>query len=301
MSSLVQIILAGGCGRRLYPVSSAFTPKQFIKVPGYGNLFQDAVMRAENIAATPVLVASNIRYRNNILSSLSQEQRTEFNFIFEPCQRGTFGAIIGAVAIAKDKFSDPVTLISFSNSRLDDLTEIKQKIQHILENFEDNTLYIINNKANDLNDDSLNDNFGFVLCRASNLLNFAKEHYMQIFEIASIGIKKAVVRENEISINYEDYCNLTELEFNRTFFDNKMKISEVNLSHPYKEILDFDDFFNSYQDQGEIKIDGKINDIDTRSFNKLSANYYLTNIDQNIYLKVKTDVVCRDNICVEVA
>ncbi|UCF89127.1 MAG: mannose-1-phosphate guanylyltransferase/mannose-6-phosphate isomerase, partial [bacterium] len=45
MKSLYALILVGGAGTRLWPVSRQFSPKQFMRIGGEWSLFQETVLR----------------------------------------------------------------------------------------------------------------------------------------------------------------------------------------------------------------------------------------------------------------
>ena len=59
MSSLKSVILAGGVGTRLWPLSRTFQPKQFLKIEGY-SLFQETFLRALRLCAPgDIIIVTN--------------------------------------------------------------------------------------------------------------------------------------------------------------------------------------------------------------------------------------------------
>ncbi len=55
MTHLTPVILCGGSGTRLWPLSRAGFPKQFLVLYGASSLFQQAVQRVNGLAATASL------------------------------------------------------------------------------------------------------------------------------------------------------------------------------------------------------------------------------------------------------
>ena len=70
---IVPVILSGGSGIRLWPLSRKLYPKQFISLVNQTTLFQDTIMRLHNEASSP-LVICNEEYR-----FLAAEQLREIN------------------------------------------------------------------------------------------------------------------------------------------------------------------------------------------------------------------------------
>ena len=77
MHSIVPVILAGGSGTRLWPLSRALYPKQFLALSGPQTLFQQAVMRLAALAGDAVevsaaLVVGNEEHRFMVLDQLRE-------------------------------------------------------------------------------------------------------------------------------------------------------------------------------------------------------------------------------------
>lgn len=91
----VPVVLAGGSGSRLWPLSSPEKPKQFVLKNAAGHsLFQATILRMANRAqfSAPIVVA-NINHRELIALQLAQLACVDAEIIFEPCARNTAAAI----------------------------------------------------------------------------------------------------------------------------------------------------------------------------------------------------------------
>lgn len=102
-AKVVPVILCGGAGSRLWPVSRENYPKPFVKMENGGTLFNDTLARAaclEN-AASPVIVC-NEAHRFYVQEALALRQM-EARIILEPEGRNTAPAIaIAAFALVGD-------------------------------------------------------------------------------------------------------------------------------------------------------------------------------------------------------
>lgn len=98
MTHYYAVIMAGGGGTRLWPLSRQAQPKQTIPLLGDQTLFQIAVRRLQPLFdAAHVLVVTGENYRE-LLQKQAPEVPAE-NFIIEPAPRGT-GPALGLAALA---------------------------------------------------------------------------------------------------------------------------------------------------------------------------------------------------------
>ncbi len=107
MSAVVPVVLCGGEGARLWPVSSADRPKIFLEMPDGRTLIKHALERARHFASKNfVLAVTNeayaFRVRGQFLSSTSAG--LEIGTIMEPVPRNTAPAIASAARFVAQKF-----------------------------------------------------------------------------------------------------------------------------------------------------------------------------------------------------
>jgi mannose-1-phosphate guanylyltransferase len=101
---VVPLILAGGQGTRLWPMSRAARPKQFLALTGQTSLFQQTLQRVDDPRYAPAVVITNSEYR-----FIVGEQATELGIalssvLLEPVARNTAVAIAAAAAHVAEQF-----------------------------------------------------------------------------------------------------------------------------------------------------------------------------------------------------
>lgn len=107
---LIPLILSGGSGTRLWPVSRRNLPKQFLSLAGHGTLFQQTVARTRALpdVAAPIVVASE-DHRFLAAEQLLEAGVEGAAIMLEPMARNTAPAIaLGALEAMK---RDPEALL----------------------------------------------------------------------------------------------------------------------------------------------------------------------------------------------
>ena len=109
-SHLTPVILCGGSGTRLWPLSRVHAPKQFVDLGGGRTLFGDTLARARRIpeAGAPIIV-TNEHHRFSVLNHLAKEKQDAV-IILEPSPRNT-AAAIALAAMAMSEQDDDLMLV----------------------------------------------------------------------------------------------------------------------------------------------------------------------------------------------
>jgi len=115
--ALQPVIIAGGSGTRLWPLSRAHYPKQFLALQGPQSLFQLAVRRlgalaAADIAVAPACVIGNEEHRFLMREQLAALPMPSATFLLEPVGRNTAPAMTLAALLALTETADPVLVVT---------------------------------------------------------------------------------------------------------------------------------------------------------------------------------------------
>lgn len=112
MQDITPIILCGGTGSRLWPMSRTQSPKQFQPVGGSGSLtfFQATVQRHRSKGYTKPVVVTAVQHKQTVLQQLSQIQ-CDATVICEPMARNTGPAVLAAALVLAEDNLDALMLI----------------------------------------------------------------------------------------------------------------------------------------------------------------------------------------------
>ncbi|TJY61949.1 mannose-1-phosphate guanylyltransferase/mannose-6-phosphate isomerase [Sinimarinibacterium sp. CAU 1509] len=103
MTTIVPVLLAGGSGTRLWPLSREAYPKQFLKLGGEHTLIQQTALRAQQIedAAPPIVICGDT-HRFLVAEQLREIGIEDATIILEPEGRNTApAAAIAALQVSK--------------------------------------------------------------------------------------------------------------------------------------------------------------------------------------------------------
>ncbi|MET3139226.1 mannose-1-phosphate guanylyltransferase/mannose-6-phosphate isomerase [Undibacterium sp. GrIS 1.2] len=109
---IYPIILSGGSGTRLWPLSRAALPKQFLKLASENTLFQESLLRLDGFPgmAAPIVVCNNA-HRFLVAEQLLEINKPPMMEILEPVGRNTAPAVAIAAFAAQEKDADVVLLV----------------------------------------------------------------------------------------------------------------------------------------------------------------------------------------------
>ncbi|HEX7758225.1 MAG TPA: mannose-1-phosphate guanylyltransferase/mannose-6-phosphate isomerase [Caulobacteraceae bacterium] len=107
---ITPVLLCGGAGSRLWPLSRHSTPKQFLHLVGERSMLQETALRTADLSAfnRPILVAG-AEHGFQVAEQLRQIGMERATILLEPVARNTAAAIAAAVALAAER--DPAALI----------------------------------------------------------------------------------------------------------------------------------------------------------------------------------------------
>jgi mannose-1-phosphate guanylyltransferase/mannose-6-phosphate isomerase len=122
---LQPVIIAGGSGTRLWPLSRAQYPKQFLALHGKHSLFQQAAMRLQALAASDIrvvgpCVVGNEDHRFLLLDQLHGLSLPPATVLLEPVGRNTAPAMTLAALHATQNGDDPVLVVTPADQSIGD-------------------------------------------------------------------------------------------------------------------------------------------------------------------------------------
>jgi mannose-1-phosphate guanylyltransferase len=124
------VILAGGNGSRLWPLSRQSFPKQFLALDGQdqGTMFQRTLGRLQGLEHSPAIVVSNENHRFIVAEQLRVAKMNSRRIILEPLARNTAPAIALAALEATADGSDPILLVLAADHHIHDEEKFRDAV-----------------------------------------------------------------------------------------------------------------------------------------------------------------------------
>lgn len=110
-NSILPVIMAGGTGSRLWPLSRALYPKQFLSLASNNSMLQDTITRLDGLQHKPPLIICNEDHRFIVAEQLRQLNLQHSGIILEPVGKNTAPAIALAALHAMKNNNDPLLLV----------------------------------------------------------------------------------------------------------------------------------------------------------------------------------------------
>ena len=123
---IIPVILAGGKGSRLWPLSRKSFPKQFINLLDDDNfsLLQKTYKRIEGLDnITRPIIICNEEHRFIVGDQMKKINTEPLSIILEPEGRNTAPAITIAALKALEEYDDPILLILSADHQIEDIKE----------------------------------------------------------------------------------------------------------------------------------------------------------------------------------
>ncbi|NWF67001.1 MAG: mannose-1-phosphate guanylyltransferase/mannose-6-phosphate isomerase [Campylobacterales bacterium] len=292
---MTNIILCGGSGTRLWPISRTLLPKQFVKLFNDKSLFQLTVQRNSKVCSSQIIVSNAEQY---FLAIDQLEEHSSFKihhskFLLEPIGRNTAPAIALA-CMAVD--SEEVVLVTPSDHLIKDEVEYQKVIQRAKELANQNYLVTFGIKPTfaetgfgyiegdheDVVSFKEKPNFetatkyveagnyywnsGMFCFKAGVFLDELKKYSFEIYE-ASLKAYQNANKDNLIRIKHEDMIEILEDSIDYAVMEKSNKVKVVPSDISWSDLGSFDalyeelpkDEFGNTKNQNLISIDSKNN------------------------------------------
>lgn len=129
MNELKPVIIAGGNGTRLWPLSRSKYPKQFLALCGEQTMLQQTLSRLDGLACSSPILICNTEHRFIVSEQMRQLAVTDATVILEPFGRNTAPAIALAAFEATAHHEDPVLLVLSADHAINDSAAFHQAIK----------------------------------------------------------------------------------------------------------------------------------------------------------------------------
>jgi mannose-1-phosphate guanylyltransferase/mannose-6-phosphate isomerase len=147
VTPIQPVILCGGAGTRLWPLSRSGFPKQFLSLVGNDSLFQQSIKRllGEELADSSCMpyIVCNEEHR-----FLAQEQLRELRvenstFLLESAARNTAPALTLAALAARDTGNDPILVVTPADQAINDNDAFRLAMGQAVESADEGNIVIL--------------------------------------------------------------------------------------------------------------------------------------------------------------
>ena len=126
---VIPVLLSGGMGSRLWPVSRAARPKQFLALAGEGSMFQETYQRLQGLKCGPTMVVCNDEHRFMVAEQLREAGAENATIILEPVGRNTAPAIALAALQAQADTPDALLLVLPADHHVTETAAFRAAVQ----------------------------------------------------------------------------------------------------------------------------------------------------------------------------
>ena len=272
---MTNIILCGGSGTRLWPISRSLMPKQFVKLFNDKSLFQLTVERNSKVCDNQLIVSNTEQYFL-ALDQLKELKKTNNKYILEPLGRNTAPAIALACMALKE---NEIVLVTPSDHLIKNEAEYERVLQIAKELAKDDNLVTFGitptfaetgfgyieadesdvkafhekpdlDKATEyLQAGNYYWNSGMFCFKVKVFLDELKKYSPEIYKASSIAYNSAKEKENEkekemIRINYDDMFSIPEDSIDYAVMEKSNKVKVVPSNIDWSDVGSFDSLSN---------------------------------------------------------
>ena len=229
---LYALILAGGSGSRLWPMSRELYPKQLLKLNGENTLFESTFLRLiDNIDDKNIISITNVKHEPGVRMQLKKLKdkffrNDDYKIITEPIGRNTAPAIALATKYIKNiagKITDPIILVMPSDQMVANDKEFSKTIEKGVELAKNGYIVTFGIKPT-----KIDTGFGYIKTQKNKKLS----------EIEPNALKVAEFKEKPDYETAEEYVKSEKYYWNGGIFMFKASVMETELKKYAKEIFE---------------------------------------------------------------
>ena len=311
---MTNIILCGGSGTRLWPISRTLMPKQFVKLFEKKSLFQLTVERNSKVCDSQFVV-SNAEQYFLALDQLEELHKTHNRYLLEPVGRNTAPAIALA-CMALDY--DEIVLVTPSDHLIKDEVEYKKVLSQAQELAKEDNLvtfgitptfpetgfgYI---EADQLSVRAFHEkpdkqtaqnyvdagnyywNSGMFCFKAGVFLDELKKHSPKIHDNALLALQNTQ-DENLIRIKHDYMINIPEDSIDYAVMEKSDKVKVVPSDIEWSDVGSFDALYEELpKDENKNTLNSKHIAIDSKNNLVYGEDKYIATIDVEDLIIVDT-------------
>ena len=229
--NIQPLILAGGVGSRLWPLSRESYPKQFISLKGENTLLQDTLLRIREISSKKPIIITNNEYRF-IVADQVEKINIDSKIILEPIGRNTAPAISVASFLSDP---DDILLVLSSDSYIKDNSKFIESVKGGYKSAQEGSLVTFG-----VNPDGPNTGFGYI--QKGKKLD-------KVYKVEKFLEKPSFEKATEFCKSDNYFWNCGIFMFKTKTIQNEIKFFDESIYTITKEVVE-----NLSEDLGFLRI-----------------------------------------------
>ena len=129
---ITPVVMAGGSGTRLWPLSRSQYPKQFLRLNLKYSLLQETLLRTDGLDTDTAVIIGNENHRFLIAEQLRELGRSDSRIILEPAGRNTAPAIALAALDVQARQGDGLLLVMAADHVIEDVAAFEASVARAL-------------------------------------------------------------------------------------------------------------------------------------------------------------------------
>ncbi|HPJ34502.1 MAG TPA: mannose-1-phosphate guanylyltransferase [Spirochaetota bacterium] len=107
---IIPVIMAGGAGTRLWPMSNEDKPKQFHSMSGQGTLLEETINRLKPVSPEEVVIVGAEKYEKLSIEEIAKTG-LKGTILSEPMPKNTAAAVLYAAVFLNKKYDDSIMVV----------------------------------------------------------------------------------------------------------------------------------------------------------------------------------------------
>jgi len=311
---MTNIILCGGSGTRLWPISRTLMPKQFVKLFEDKSLFQLTVERNSTVCQSQFIVSNTEQYFL-ALDQLEELNKSKNRYLLEPVGRNTAPAIALA-CMALDK--EELVLVTPSDHLIKDEVEYAKVLEQAKELALKNSLVTFGitpsfaetgfgyieadeydvkafhekpdfKKATEyLNAGNYYWNSGMFMFKAGVFLDELQKYSPEVYTTSQVAFENAS-KDGVVRIKHEDMQNIPEDSIDYAVMEKSKKVKVIPSNIEWSDVGSFDALYDELpKDENNNTLNAKHIAIDSKNNLVYGQDKYIATIDVEDLIIVDT-------------
>lgn len=172
--TVIPILLCGGSGTRLYPLSSDNHPKQFLSLISEKTMLQETFLRLKGLNISSPIVVCKEEDRFTVTDQFAELDEKKITLILEPCSKNTAPAIAVACRKALDIDKESICVVLPCDHYIKDVGSFQNAIKFAIKEAINENLVIFGVKPT-----KPSSNYGYIKCGKKTNDSFELESFVE--------------------------------------------------------------------------------------------------------------------------